>query len=119
MWSGHPCLAPIPKEEVEKDPAAFALKPIGNGPFMLSEPWVADQYVKVVKFPDYPGTKPHIDGIDFKIFAEIETAYLEFQAGTVDFTQISSGNVQSAKTTYGESDNGCTCLPRQAGLGRS
>ena len=71
---------------------------------MLSEPWVADQYVKAVKFPDYPGTKPHIDGIDFKIFAEIETAYLEFQAGTVDFTQISSGKVQTAKTTYGVVD---------------
>ena len=108
---GHPCLLPIPKEEVEKDPAAYALKPIGNGPFMLSEPWVADQYVKVVKFPDYPGTKPHIDGIDFKIFAEIEAAYLEFQAGAVDFTQISSGNVQSAKTSYGEAANGLTSFP--------
>ena len=108
---GHPCLCPIPKEEVEKDPAAYALKPIGNGPFMLSEPWVDNQYVKVVKFADYKGTKPHVDGIEFKIFADIETAYLEFQAGNVDFTQISSGNVQSAKTTYGVSDNGYTSNP--------
>ncbi len=108
---GHPCLCPIPKEEVEKDAAAYALKPIGNGPFMMSEPWVADQYVKVVKFADYSGTKPHIDGIDFKIFAEIETAYLEFQAGTIDFTQIPPGNVSAAKTSYGVSDNGYTSNP--------
>jgi oligopeptide transport system substrate-binding protein len=108
---GHPCLAPIPKEEVDKDPAAFALKPIGNGPFMLSEPWVADQYVKVVKFPDYAGTKPHVDGITFKIFADIKTAYLEFQAGTIDFTQIPPGNIAAAKTSYGVSDNGYTTNP--------
>jgi oligopeptide transport system substrate-binding protein len=110
---GHPCLCPIPKEEVEKDPAAFALKPIGNGPFMLSEPWAADQYVKVVQFPDYAGTKPHIAGIDFKIFAEIETAYLEYQAGTIDFTQIPPGNVSAAKTSYGVSDNGYTSNPEK------
>jgi oligopeptide transport system substrate-binding protein len=108
---GHPSLCPIPKEEVDKDPAAFALKPIGNGPFMMNEPWVADQYVKVVKNPDYPGTKPHVDGIEFKIFKDIETAYLEFQAGNVDFTQISSGNVQAAKSKYGESGNGYTSDP--------
>lgn len=108
---GHPSLAPLPKEEVEKDPAAFAQQPIGNGPFMMEEPWVADQYVKVVKNPDYPGTQPHVDGIEFKIFKDIETAYLEFQAGNVDFTQISSGNVQDALSTYGESDNGYTSNP--------
>jgi oligopeptide transport system substrate-binding protein len=108
---GHPCLCPLPKEEVEADPAAFALMPIGNGPFMMAEPWKADEYVKVVKFADYPGTQPHVDGIEFRIFAEIEAAYLEFQASAIDFTQIPSGNVLAAKETYGESANGYTCNP--------
>ncbi len=111
---GHPCLCPIPKEEVEKDPAAYALKPIGNGPFMLSEPWVAGQYVKVVKFPDYAGTKPHVDGVEFKIFEDIETAYLGFQAGSIDFTQVPPGNIETAKASYGVSENGYTSDPGKA-----
>jgi oligopeptide transport system substrate-binding protein len=108
---GHPCLAPLPKEEVDKDPAAFALMPVGNGPFKMAEPWVADQYVKVVKYADYKGTQPHIDGIEFKIFAEVETAYMEFQAGNVDFLRIPSGQLSAAQAQYGISDDGFTTNP--------
>ena len=36
--------SPIPKEEVDKDAAAFAEKPVGNGPFMMTEPWQHNQY---------------------------------------------------------------------------
>lgn len=108
---GHPCLCPIPKEEVEKDAAAFALKPIGNGPFMVSEPWAASRYVRVVKYPDYKGTQPNIDGVEFKIFEDVETAYLGFQAGSIDSTQIPPGNVNAAKTAYGVSPDGYTSNP--------
>ena len=38
---GHPALAPVPKEAVEKDPDAFADMPIGNGPFKMAEPVAA------------------------------------------------------------------------------
>jgi len=109
---GHPCFCPIPKEEVEKDPAAFALRPIGNGPFMITEEgWVADQYVKVVQFEDYKGTKPHIDGIDFMIYKDIETAWLEFKAGNIDFIDIPEGQIEATKAEYGVSDNGYTANP--------
>jgi len=42
---GHPALAPVPKEAVEADPAAFSDMPIGNGPFKMAEPWAHDQYI--------------------------------------------------------------------------
>ena len=108
---GHPALAPVPKEAVEADPAAFGDKPIGNGPFMMAEPWAHDQYVKVVKFDDYYGEAPHADGVNFLIFKDEETAFLEFQAGNLDWTSIPSGQVEATKATYGEAPDGQTANP--------
>lgn len=115
---GHPALAPVPMALVESDAAAFSEKPIGNGPFMMAEPWNHDQYIKVVKYADYYGDLPKIDGVDFKIFTDQDTAYLEFQAGNVDFVQIPTGQIQSTIDEYGESPDGYTVNPgEQVSLG--
>jgi oligopeptide transport system substrate-binding protein len=110
-WVGHPTLGPVPKEEVEKDPAAYAAMPIGNGPFKMAAPWQHDQLIQVVRNDDYYGQKAYLDGIDFKIFKDQETAYLEFQAGNLDFTQIPSGQLKAAQATYGASADGWTIEP--------
>lgn len=115
---GHPALAPVPKAAVEKDPKAFADMPIGNGPFKMAEPWKHDQLVKVVRFEDYYGDKALLDGVDFKIFKDEETAMLEFRAGNVDFTVIPSGQVNATKAEFGESPDGLEVFPgKQALLG--
>ncbi len=113
---GHPALAPIPKAAVEAAGAAWGDKPIGNGPYMMAEPWAHDQYIKVVKFADYYGEPAHADGVNYLIFKDEDTAYLEFQAGNLDFTSIPSGQVQSAKTSYGESPDGMSAAPGQQTL---
>jgi len=115
---GHPALAPVPKEAVESDPAAFSEMPIGNGPFKMAEPWAHDQYIKIVKFDDYYGDEPNIDGVDFKILADQDTAFLEFEAGNLDFTQIPTGRIQETIDKYGESPDGYTVNPgEQVSLG--
>lgn len=113
---GHPALAPVPKAAVEKDPKAFADMPIGNGPFKMAEPWKHDQYVKVARFDDYYGDKALLDGVDFKIFKDEETAMLEFRAGNVDFTTIPSGQVNATKAEFGESPDGLEVFPGQQTL---
>jgi len=110
-WVGHPTLGPVPKEEVEKDPKAFAEMPIGNGPFKMAAPWQHDQLIQVVRSDDYYGEKAYLDGVDFKIFKDEETAYLEFQAGNLDFTQVPTGQLEAAKAQYGASANGWTVSP--------
>jgi oligopeptide transport system substrate-binding protein len=99
--------SPVPKEEVTKDPEAYARKPIGNGPFMMAEPW-GDQTIKVVKFPDYTGTKPHIDGIDFKVYSDAATALTDFDAGNLDFAHLGSttAQYQTAVAKNGKADDG-------------
>ncbi len=115
---GHPALAPVPQEAVEADPDGFSEMPIGNGPFKMAEPWAHDQYVKVVRFDDYYGTTSNIDGVDFKILADQDAAWLEFEAGNLDFVPIPSGQIQTAVATYGESSDGYTVNPgKQVSLG--
>lgn len=108
---GHPTLAPVPKEEVEKDPKAFLDMPIGNGPFEMSEPWKHGEYVKVVRFDDYYGEKALLDGVDFMVFQDEATAFAEFEAGNLDFTTIPSGRIAEIRKTYGESPDGHTVSP--------
>ncbi|MDO8880098.1 MAG: ABC transporter substrate-binding protein [Coriobacteriia bacterium] len=115
---GHPALAPVPAEAVDADPAAFADMPIGNGPFKMAEPWAHDQYIKVAKFEDYYGEEPYIDGVEFKILSDQDAAFLEFQAGNVDFVPIPSGQIQATVDEYGESGDGYTINPgEQVSLG--
>ena len=115
---GHPALAPIPVEAYEADPEAFSEMPIGNGPFKMVEPWAHDQYIKVERFDDYYGTKANIDGVDFKILADQDAAWLEFEAGNLDFVPIPSGQIQTTVDTYGESPDGYSLNPgEQVSLG--
>jgi len=113
----HPAFAPVPKALVEGGvdyngtKVPFAEMPVGNGPFKMSEPWAHDQYIKVVRNDDYYGEKANVDGVDFMIFKDIETAYREFQAGNLDFTQIPDGQIETAKTSYGVSEDGYTVQP--------
>jgi len=114
----HPALGPQPaalvKDGVDVDgkKVPYGEMPVGNGPFKMSEPWKHNQYIKVVANENYgTGDKPYLDGVDFRIFKDPETAYTEFEAGNLDFTQIGEGKIQDAVAKYGESDNGYTVNP--------
>lgn len=113
----HPALAPVPQKYVEEGvdfegkKVAFGDMPVGNGPFKMAEPWKQNQYIKVVANKDYYGTKPNIDGIDFMIFKDPNTAFTDFEGGNLDFTQIADGKIKEAQDKYGVSDNGYTTNP--------
>ncbi len=113
----HPALAPVQQKYVEGGvdyngtKVAFGDMPQGNGPFKMVEPWKHGQYVKVVRNDVYYGERPYIDGVDFRTFKDSDTAYLEFEAGNLDFTQIGTGKIKDALAKYGESKNGYTANP--------
>lgn len=119
---GHPALAPVPADLVENGvewsgatetspTAMFSAMPVGNGPFMMTEPWAHDQYIKVAAYDGYYGEMPYVDGIDFLIFKDEETAFLEFEAGNLDFVSIPTERQLDTKETYGESADGYTIEP--------
>ena len=120
----HPALAPVLQALVEGGvdvngtKVPFGEMPVGNGPFKMSEPWKHEQFIKVVKNENYYGDKPLLDGIDFMIFKDTNTEYLEFQAGNLDFSIIGDGQIDAAKAQYGESPDGYTPEPgKQCVLG--
>ncbi|MBI5232188.1 MAG: ABC transporter substrate-binding protein [Coriobacteriales bacterium] len=121
----HPALAPVPKKYVQGGipykgrKVPFGDMPIGNGPFKMAEPWAPNRFIKVVRNERYKnGPAPYLDGVDFLIFKDLETAYREFEAGNLDFTQIGAGKIKDAQTKYGTSDNGYTANPgKQVVLG--
>ena len=115
----HPSLGPTPQKAVEDGVTyngknvAFGDMPVGNGPFKMSEPWKHDQYIKTVRSDTYYGTAAYLDGVNFQIFKDPETAYTEFEAGNLDFTQIGAGKIKDAQSKYGTSKNGYTASPNE------
>ena len=103
----HPALVPVPQAALD-DPASFLEQPIGNGPFKLDEPWQHNQYINLVRFDDYYGEAPAIEGIYFDIKADPDTAFSEFEAGDVDFAPIPTGRIQDTIDAYGKSEDGYT-----------
>lgn len=106
----HPALAPVPQAALD-DPESFLTAPIGNGPFKMDGKWESGQYINVVRFDDYYGEKAKLDGIEFSIQKDPDTAFREFQAGNMDYAQIPSGQIKSTEEEYGKSDDGYTATP--------
>ncbi|HEX21469.1 MAG TPA: ABC transporter substrate-binding protein, partial [Actinobacteria bacterium] len=98
---GHPVFSPVPKEDVEKNPKAFAKFPIGNGPFMMAAPWKHRRYIKVKRFNKYYGTKPLLDSVEFRIFADKDIGFMEFKSGSLDYAPIPLGQVKATDEEYG------------------
>ena len=99
--------APVPAgcTDTEEDFQKFRLAPIGNGPFQMDGEWADGQYINLKRFDDYWGEKPLIDGINFAIFKDEDTAWTEFQAGTLDWTAVPASLFPMAVQQYGEADD--------------
>lgn len=103
-------LAPIP-ECARDNFAEYSLAPVGNGPFMMDGKWEDGQYINLVRFEDYAGEKPLLDGINFAIYKDSTTAYLEFQGGNLDECDVPSAQISEAIMMYGESADGYNAAP--------
>ena len=72
--ASHPALAPIPDAAKDMSQVDFGLAPIGNGPFKMDGEWVDGQYINIVRFDDYYGEPAILDGVNFMIQKDVETA---------------------------------------------
>ena len=75
---------PLPKVAFT-DPKAFAQKPIGDGPFQLRQ-WQHNSSVSLDRYGAYKGEKPHLAGIDYRIYQDMGTAYNDLRSGALDIT---------------------------------
>ncbi|MBM6756479.1 ABC transporter substrate-binding protein [Collinsella tanakaei] len=109
--ASHPALAPIPDCAKDMTQTEFGLAPVGNGPFKMDGEWVDGQYINLVRFDDYYGDKAVLDGVNFMIQKDVETAYKEFQAGNLDVSDVPVASLETAAKEYGTSEDGYTITP--------
>ncbi len=80
----------LPKEEVEKKGDAFAVDPVGLGPFKFAK-WVKGSEIVVVKNPDfYEKGKPYLDKVVYKVMPEAGPRDAAFRAKELDATVVGS-----------------------------
>jgi peptide/nickel transport system substrate-binding protein/oligopeptide transport system substrate-binding protein len=83
---------------------AFQEAPIGQGPFRIKGRWQHDQLIELEANPDYAGpVKPHIAGIEFRIYQALTTQYQDLLAGQLDIVPaLPLENMAGAQADLGE-----------------
>lgn len=85
----------IPKDYNEQN-----TKPIGTGPFEISE-YDKQQKVELVKNPDYwQKGLPHLDKVTYKITQDSNATFLELKAGNVDSAFITKEQADQLTNKY-------------------
>jgi ABC-type transport system substrate-binding protein len=95
---------PLPSVALD-DPAAFEESPIGNGPFEMDGTWEHDVRIPTKRWVDYPGSNAaQIDSLEFIIIDDLNTAYNEVRAGTLDILgpALPTDQLATAATEFGD-----------------
>ena len=100
---GYEAFCPMPQAAFD-DPQAFNEAPILNGPFMMDGEWQHDQEINVVAFEDYQGEdKAQLDALQFRIYADQQTAYNDFLAGGLDLMdELPPERIGTAEAEFGD-----------------
>lgn len=99
---GYTNFLPLPSVAFN-DPAAFQNSPIGNGPFKMKGNWQHDQLIQVEAWDAYTGTKPKINGVDFKIYQDAGAQYNDVVGGNLDVVKtIPTQQIANAKNDLGD-----------------
>ena len=102
VLSYTPAAAPM-AEECEKDIKACNEQPIGNGPYQFAEKWQHNQSITLEKYADYSDAESdgNADEITFQIYADLKTAFRDFQSGNLDIVNsVDTTQVDQAKAQY-------------------
>ncbi|GAB3564289.1 peptide ABC transporter substrate-binding protein [Spelaeicoccus albus] len=90
MRLGYSAFFPLP-QKAYKDMKAFGNHPIGDGPYKLDgkDAWQHNKQISVVKNDQYDGNRePKNEGIDFRIYTNIDAAYADVQDGALDLVDM-------------------------------
>ena len=81
---GYNPFFPLPEAFFE-DPEAFGVRPVGNGPFRAAGDFVPGEGMTVLAYEDFAGEQgASVEAIEFRVYTDTATAYLEAQAGDLD-----------------------------------
>jgi ABC-type transport system substrate-binding protein len=100
---GYNPFYPLPQAFFD-DPATFGTKPIGNGPFKADEEFVPGEGITLTRFDEYAGdTKAKADAVEYRVYAEVDTAYTDAQDGNLDIIDvIPPDTISTAESEFGD-----------------
>ena len=83
------CTLPaVPREAVERLGPAFAVRPVGDGPYLVHK-WERGARLQLTRNPHYRGPEPqHLDGVDILIGGDETTHLMMFERGELDIADI-------------------------------
>jgi oligopeptide transport system substrate-binding protein len=102
---GYNAFFPLPEsfftDEAAQD--AFGKKPIGNGPFKADGDFQSGKGITLTRYDDYASEKAKADAVEFRVYADIGTAYTDVQAGNLDvLDQIPPDAITTAPDEFGD-----------------
>ncbi|WP_240898850.1 peptide ABC transporter substrate-binding protein, partial [Kocuria sediminis] len=81
---GYTAFFPLPQAFFD-DPEGFGAQPIGNGPFKADEAFQDGVGINLTRYDEFGGEEPaKSEGVEFRVYTEINTAYNDLQAGSLD-----------------------------------
>ncbi|WP_168581233.1 peptide ABC transporter substrate-binding protein [Gephyromycinifex aptenodytis] len=100
---GHQAFAPLPRVAFT-DPQAFTDKPIGNGPYLLTEGWQQADTLRLRPSSAYAGADPATNtGIDFRLYADLDAARRDLDSGALDvLDDLPLSDLPTYRTELGE-----------------
>lgn len=96
----HPSLVPVPASAVANQDA-FLTTPVGNGPFNIAKAWSPGDPVLLRAFLGFYDT-PEIDGIRFLSYPDAAASWLPFINGDIDIAEVPAGEIEAARSEFGE-----------------
>ncbi len=99
--------SPVPKEAGAASNTKYNDQPIGNGPFMMSEPWQHDKSITLVRNPNYTdGPAALLDKVSVTIKDGSDSSFEDkgFQAGAFDYARVVPDDIQTLANKYSSSD---------------
>jgi peptide/nickel transport system substrate-binding protein/oligopeptide transport system substrate-binding protein len=89
----------VPRDLVERDPAAFGVKPVGTGPFRF-ERWERGREIVLTANPEYFDGPPRLSRLVYRIFpgGELDDMYQAFVRGELEDTQPPTRDYRRAVT---------------------
>jgi oligopeptide transport system substrate-binding protein len=93
---------PMP-ESAYDDMDAYDRRPVGNGPFEMTEPWVDDTEFTVAKYDGYQGDDAaQVDEVTYRSYSDQNTAYTDVLAGNADVLFLPASKMTSAEADFGD-----------------
>jgi oligopeptide transport system substrate-binding protein len=102
-----PSLVPVPPI-ADDDPDAFAVRPIGNGPFLMTEPREPDAFLRLRRNADHH-TPPLLDEVLFQIYPEDpvrDRQWEDLLDGQLQVAEVPADRRDEAVERFGRGANG-------------